>query len=91
MHLIEREGFRAGTRSTAGVSWTDPWVIGMSLSGPSERRGVVDCALVGAVVERYEDGEARVVGGVSWVCERLMAPWAPGRVGALKPDELALV
>jgi hypothetical protein len=47
--------------------------------------------LGGAVVENYEDGEARVVGGVSWACERLMAPGAPGREGALKSDELALV
>jgi hypothetical protein len=52
---------------------------------------VVDCALVGAVVDRYEDGDAMVVGGVSWVFENFMAPVALGRVGALKTEELALV
>ncbi len=52
MHLIEREGSRAGMRSTTAVSWTDALGIGKSLSVPSARRGVVDCALVGAAVER---------------------------------------
>lgn len=92
MHLIEREGSRAGTRSTAGVSWTDPLRIGTSPSSPSARRGVVDFALPGAVPDRYEDGDAIVVGGVSWVYGYFMAPEAPGgRVGALKTEELALV
>lgn len=58
---------------------------------PSARRGVVDCALVGAVVDRYEDGDAMVVGGVSWVFENFMMPVALGRVGALNTEELALV
>ena len=88
MQLIEREGSRAGMRSTAGVPWAAPLAIGMSLSGPSARRGVVDCALgCAAVVDRYEDGEAVVVGGVSWVFEDFMAAEALSREGALKADE----
>ncbi len=40
-----------------------------------------------AVVDRYEDGEAVVVGGVSWVFEDFMAAEALSREGALKADE----
>ena len=91
MHLIERAGSRAGTRSTAGAPRTDPLGIGTSPSIPSARRGVVDCALGGAAVDRYDDGDAIVVGGVSWLLARFTAPEALGRVGALKTEELALV
>jgi len=75
----------------AGAPRADPFNIAMGPSVPSAGRGVVDCALVGIVVERYDDGEARAVGGVGWACGFFRAPDALNRAGALKTDELALV
>lgn len=92
-HLIERDGSRAGTRSKAGASGTDgPLGIGAGPSPPpSARQGVVGCALAETVVDRYDDGEVRVVGGVGWVCGSFTATDGLGRAGALKTEELALV
>lgn len=95
MHLIERDGSRAGARSrtlgmAAAGSLTDPLGIGMNPSTPSARRGVVGFGFSGFGADRYEDGESMLVRGVSWLLELFTAAVALGRVGALNTEELEL-
>jgi len=88
MHLIERRGSRAGTRSkllgrAAGISLTTP-------AESSTYSGVVDCPLVGTAAATFEDGESIVVRGVRYVFEFLTEDMALCCVEALNSDELVL-
>ncbi|KAK3685097.1 hypothetical protein B0T22DRAFT_211141 [Podospora appendiculata] len=103
MHLIERCGSRAGTRSTTtpgrsagsygGVTLTDPLGRVMGPSGLSAFLGVVDgCALAETDVDGFVgEGESEVVRGVKWLFEFLTGGTVFWRVELLKTDELELV